>query len=114
MSAPDAGQGVVDLAEEGRQLLAAAREAGRDRGVRAVVRQRGQKVVLLGLPAGGGLPAHDAPGPASLICLEGEVVLSSGGDSWVVPAGSAHVIPRARHDLRAVVDSICVLTVSSD
>ena len=114
MSALDGAQDVVDLIAEGRLLLATARDAGRAQGVRAVVRQVGQKVVLLGLPAGGGLPDHDAPGPASLICLEGEVVLSSGGRSWAVPAGSARAIPQARHDLRADVDSICVLTVSTD
>ena len=105
---------VVDLLAEGERLLARAKESGRGRAVRSVVRQPGQNVIVLGLPAGGGLPDHDAPGPASLICLEGEVVLSSGGRSWTVPAGSARAIPQARHDLRADVDSICVLTVSTD
>ena len=103
---------VVDLLAEGERLLARAKESGRGRTVRSVVRQPGQNMILLGLPAGGGLPDHDAPGPASLLCLSGRVVLGSEGRSWTLPAGSAHAIPPARHDVVAEEDSVCVLTVS--
>ena len=105
---------VVDLLADGARLVEEAREGGRAQAVRLVVRQPGQKALLVGLPAGGGLPDHDAPGPASLVCLSGEVVLSSGGRSWTLPAGSGRVIPQARHDVRAEVDSVCLLTVSID
>lgn len=104
--------GVVDLQVEGGRLLEQARASGRGRAVRAVVRQPGQQVVLLALPAGGGLPDHDAPGPATLVCLAGEVVLASGAQEWRLTAGSAHVIPQARHEVRAEVDSLCLLTIS--
>lgn len=103
---------VVDVVAEGRRLLAKARDSGRGRAVRAVVRQPGQNLIVLGLPAGGGLPDHDAPGPASLLCLSGEVVLSTAGGSWTLPAGTAHAIPQQTHEVRADVDSVCVLTVS--
>jgi quercetin dioxygenase-like cupin family protein len=103
---------VVDLAAEGERLLGKARTSGTGRAVRAVVRQPGQNMVLLGLPAGGGLPEHDAPGPASLLCLSGEVTLSTAEASWTLPAGTAHAIPPVRHDVHARVDSVCVLTVS--
>ena len=103
---------VVDLLAEGERLLARAKESERGRTVRSVVRQPGQNMILLGLPAGGGLPDHDAPGPASLLCLSGRVVLGSEGRSWTLPAGSAHAIPPARHDVVAEEDSVCVLTVS--
>lgn len=102
----------VDLLAEGEALLEQARAEGLGRANRAVVRQPGQQLVLLGLPAGGGLPEHDAPGPASLVCLSGRVVLSAGGTSWDLPAGTAHVIPPARHAVRAEVDSVCLLAVS--
>ncbi|MEO6020164.1 MAG: hypothetical protein ABIP45_07945 [Knoellia sp.] len=105
---------VVDVLAEGRQLLDEARAKGRGQGIKVVVRQPGQKVILLGLPSGGGLPEHEAPGAASLVCLSGEVVLSSGGESWSLQAGTAHVIPQAVHELQATVDSICLLTVCAD
>lgn len=108
----DGADDVVDLLAEGARLLEKARSSGRGRAVRAVVRQPGQQVVLLALPAGGGLPDHDAPGPASLVCLSGEVVLASGEESWRLPAGSAHVIPQAVHEVRAEVDSLCLLTIT--
>ena len=103
---------VVDVLAEGERLLDKARAGGRGRAVRAVVRQPGQNLIVLGLPAGGGLPDHDAPGPASLLCLSGEVVLRTAGASWTLPAGTAHAIPQATHEVTADVDSVCVLTVS--
>lgn len=103
---------VVDLRAEGEALVQEARSTGRGRAVRAVVRQPGQNLVLLGLPVGGGLPEHDAPGPASLLCLSGRVVLSSDGTSHTLPAGTACVIPSERHTVTAVVDSVCLLTLS--
>jgi len=104
---------VVDLVVEGQRLLEAARAQGQGRAVRSVVRQPGQNVILLGLPAGGGLPDHEAPGPASLLCLSGDVVLSSGSSSWRLTSAQAHTIPQAVHDLRAESDSVCVLVVST-
>lgn len=102
----------VDLLTTGAELIEAARAEGRDQAVRAVVSQPGQRLILLGLPAGGGLPDHDAPGPAALQCLTGEVVLTAGGRSWRLPAGSAVQIPQETHSVAAAVDSVCVLAVS--
>lgn len=105
--------GVVDLAAEGERLLAQARERGRGRAVRAVVRQPGQQAILLALPAGGGLPAHDAPGPASLHCLTGAVRLGAGERSWELTPGSIVVIPQVTHDVVAHEDSTCLLVVTT-
>ncbi|KUG58287.1 hypothetical protein AVL62_10155 [Serinicoccus chungangensis] len=103
---------VVDLRAEGEALLDQARSTGSGRAVRAVVRQPGQSLILLGLPAGGGLPEHDAPGPASLLCLSGRVTLASEGASHTLPAGTACVIPSERHEVTAAVDSVCLLALS--
>lgn len=104
--------GVVDLHAVGEQLMDRARESGSGRAVRAVLRQPGQTVILLALPEGGGLPDHDAPGPASLQCLAGEVVLAAGDREWPLSAGSAVLIPQERHEVRALSDSLCLLAVS--
>ena len=40
------------------------------------------------------------------------LMLSTADASWTLPAGTAHAIPPARHDVHARVDSVCVLTVS--
>ncbi|MFX0539884.1 hypothetical protein ACQBAT_14680 [Ornithinimicrobium sp. Y1847] len=103
---------VVDLVAVGDELLARARENGTGRAVRAVVRQPGQQVILLGLPAGGGLPDHDAPGPASLHCLTGRVTLSADDRTWVLMPGQVVRIPDATHAVLAHEDSTCVLVVS--
>lgn len=103
---------VVDLVAEGERLISVARDSGHGQAVRAVIRQPGQNLILLGLPAGGGLPDHEAPGPASLQCLSGRVVLGAADTSWTLPAGSAHVIPQVTHYVTAEVDSVCVLVVS--
>lgn len=108
----DTATDVVDLMALGAQLLDRARAGGTGRAVRAVVRQPGQSLILLALPAGGGLPDHDAPGPASLQCLTGEVVLVAGDREWALPAGRAVLIPQERHEVRALADSLCLLAVS--
>lgn len=104
--------GVVDLAAEGERLLDQARAGGTGRAVRAIVRQPGQQVILLVFPAGGGLPAHDAPGPASLHCLTGAVRLAAGERSWELTPGTIVRIPDATHDVTAHEDSTCLLVVS--
>lgn len=104
---------VVDLAAEGDRLLEKARAGGTGRAVRVVVRQPGQQVLLLALPAGGGLPAHDAPGPASLHCLTGAVRLGAGDQAWELTPGQVVRIPDATHDVLAHEDSTCLLVVST-
>lgn len=103
---------VIDLAAQGEHLLHQARSSGKGRAVRSVARQPGLNVIVLALPAGGALPEHDAPGPATLLCLSGEVELSTARSAWTLTPGTLHAIPPERHDVRAAVDSVCVLTVA--
>lgn len=104
---------VVDLTAAGQELLAKARAGTTGRAVRAVVRQPGQQVILLAFPAGGGLPDHDAPGPASLHCLTGSVTLSAGERSWPLSPGQVVRIPDETHAVTAHEDSTCLLVVST-
>lgn len=104
---------VVDLAAAGEALLSTAHAGSTGRAVRAVVRQPGQQVILLAFPAGGGLPDHDAPGPASLHCLTGRVTLAAGERSWSLAPGEVVRIPDATHHVSAHEDSTCLLVVST-
>lgn len=103
---------VVDLAEAGQELLDKARSSGTGRAVRAVLRQPGQQSILLAFPASGGLPDHDAPGPASLHCLTGRVRLIAGEQTWQFGPGQAVTIPDATHSVVADEESTCLLVVS--
>lgn len=103
--------GVVAATDRGAEVLARARAEGVGVRTELVVDQPHQRVLLLGLPAGGGLPEHDAPPAATLQCLSGEVVLVAAERRWVLPAGSLVPVPQEQHRVDAVVDSICLLAV---
>jgi len=53
---------------------------------------------------------HASHGEATVQVLHGRVVLRSGDDEWEGREGDLLVIPPARHDLRADVDAVIVLT----
>ncbi|OJZ69702.1 LuxR family transcriptional regulator [Mycobacterium paraffinicum] len=66
---------------------------------------------VLALLGGHELSEHDSPGEATLQVLQGHVRLTTGGDAWEGKAGDYVAIPAARHALRAVEDSVVMLTV---
>jgi len=70
------------------------------------------EVVRLVLPAGKGLPEHQAPGEITVHCLEGLVDLSIGPQTHRLAAGDwVHLAARARHALRAHQDSSLLVTI---
>jgi quercetin dioxygenase-like cupin family protein len=66
---------------------------------------------VMALLAGHELAEHDSPGEATLQVLQGHVHLTAGDDSWDGKTGDYVTIPRQRHALRAVEDSVVMLTV---
>lgn len=102
---------VVDVSVLGVELVAQAVEQGRGLAVQRVVDQPHQRQLLLGMPAGGGLPEHDAPKAATLHCLSGAVTLVAGERRWELTAGTIVPVPQERHHVEAAADSICLLTV---
>lgn len=112
MSPAAEAHGVVRTGELGSELVAQAREEGRGSAVQCVVDQPHQRSMLIGMPAGGGLPEHDAPRAATLHCLSGAVTLLAGEQRWEVESGSLVPVPQERHHVEAGVDSVCLLTVS--
>lgn len=69
---------------------------------------------LIALTAGAALQDHESPGEATLQVLRGEVEFHVADENLTLAEGDLLVIPRARHGLRAVTDSVAVLTVVKD
>src|SRR4051812_42076866 len=65
---------------------------------------------VLALLAGHDLSEHDSPGEATLQVLQGHVRLDAGDDSWDGKSGDYVAIPRVRHALHAIDDSVVMLT----
>ncbi|BEL06821.1 cupin domain-containing protein [Actinoplanes sichuanensis] len=96
------------------QHLAIARQASNGRsaqtvhgGHAGVLRQ-----TLIALAGGRQLDEHESPGEATLQVLHGHVRLIAGADEQAATTGELLAIPDARHSLKAVHDSVVLLTVA--
>ena len=68
---------------------------------------------LIALVEGQALAEHESPPEATLQVLQGRVRVTAGDDVWEGAAGELLVIPPARHDLRALEDSVVLLSVGT-
>ena len=66
---------------------------------------------VLALLAGHELSEHDSQGEATLQVLQGHVRVTTGDDAWEGKTGDYVAIPRERHALHAVEDSVIMLTI---
>ncbi|NUR94876.1 MAG: cupin domain-containing protein [Kribbellaceae bacterium] len=67
---------------------------------------------LIALDTGQTLGEHQSPGDASLMCLQGEVVLRSGDTEVELRAGELMAVPPQRHDVHARAASVLLLSVA--
>jgi len=102
----------VDLQRQGTELLELASSASSGRRTSTIhsAPDVGLSQILLALVAGQRLSDHENPGDATLQVLSGRVLLSAGSDEWTVAAGRHLTIPRRRHALLALDDSVVLLT----
>ncbi len=111
---PAQPEGAFDLLDAARGLLDQAAGLAAGRAARTLTPGAGTplKQTLLALSEGQGLDEHQAPGPATLQVLVGEVVLRTGDTA--LPLGPHHwtIVPLAPHELRATTDAVVLLTVS--
>jgi quercetin dioxygenase-like cupin family protein len=100
-------------------LDAVAREqleaAGRTAAARAATTVVGghehvMRQTVVGLKAGAELAEHENPGEATLQVLLGRVELAADGEVWQARSGDLIEIPPSRHSVRAIEDSVVLLT----
>lgn len=113
---PGAPDAPASLAEIGRELLELARTLDAGRSARTLTPGPGAalKQTLLALVEGTRLEEHEAPGPASVFALSGEVRLGTSDGGVVLADGQWALIPDEPHDLAATTDAVVLLTVAPE
>lgn len=104
----------VRLSDHAAELLDEARESPARRAARTLIGGNAQRVTMIALAGSSELSEHLSPAAASLQVLTGDAVLTAGEKQWPLAAGTLIAIPHQRHALRAVSDTVVLLTVSVD
>ncbi|UQN08113.1 cupin domain-containing protein [Deinococcus sp. QL22] len=102
-----------DLAGQLARLRSEAslRDHGRDS--LTLVRDPGFTLLLVALQAGSGLPDHTAPGPISVLVLDGRVAFTSQGERLELAPHELVTLPaRIPHEVMALEDSAILITIA--
>ncbi len=67
---------------------------------------------LVALAEGRKMGEHKSPGDASLLCLQGQVVVHAGNATAELGPGDLLALPPQRHDVEALTPAVLLLTVS--
>lgn len=105
----------VNISDVTKALLEEAHDASSGRAARTLqsAAHAPLKQTLMALRASESLADHTAPGPATLLVLQGAVTLRSGQDELPLSAGDWTPIPTTTHSLRAQNDAVVLLTVAA-
>ncbi len=103
----------ISLTALARQHMESARSASSGRSAHTVYggHEHSLRQTMLALTEGSALDDHESPGEATLQVIQGRVRLTAAEHSWEGSAGDHIVIPRVRHGLQALQDSVVLLTV---
>jgi quercetin dioxygenase-like cupin family protein len=103
----------ISLTGVASEKLAEARRARSGRAAHTLYGGHAHELrqTVMALLAGRDLAEHDSPGESTLQVLQGHVRLTAGADAWDGKAGDYVVIPRRRHALEALEDSVVIITV---
>ncbi|SDH55719.1 Cupin domain protein [Lentzea fradiae] len=93
-------------------LLDQARTTSAKRTARTLVTGSSLRATLIALAEGSELAEHDAPAAATLQVVTGRVQLYTSEHEQTVENGQLAVIPPLRHGLKALADSVVLLTVA--
>lgn len=106
----------VSLSQLANEQLDLARSAHSGRSAQTVHGGHDHQLrqTLIALIAGRDLSEHHSPGETTLQVLTGRVRLTTADAEWNGASGDLLVVPRERHGLHAVDDSVILLTVLAD
>ncbi|MFE6688165.1 cupin [Streptomyces sp. NPDC057743] len=106
---------MVNLDTLVRDQLDDARASAHGRSAHLFVHDGPLRQTVIALLAGVALDEHNTPPAASLQVLRGRVRLTGpGGGERELTAGHIEPVPHARHGLRAIEDSVALLTVVTE
>lgn len=98
-----------NVTESADRILAHAAETPHGRHAEIVVREGPLRQSLLALTAGTELEEHNSPPAASLYLLRGAVQVTGEGTTDIA-AGELHTLTHHRHAVKALEDSVFLLT----
>ncbi|WP_190134938.1 cupin [Streptomyces longispororuber] len=102
---------VHDLSVLAEEHLNQARGDAHGRSAQLVVHDGALRQSVIALVSGTELDEHNTPPAASLCVLRGEVRLTTEqGNEWVLREGQFGEVPKERHGLVALADSVVLLT----
>src|SRR5215218_4029116 len=101
----------ISLTALARNQLEVARAASSGRSAQTVYGGH-EHALRQTLMAGSTMDDHESPGEATLEVLQGRVRVTNSTAGWDGTPGDLIVLPRERHGLRALEDSVVLLTVS--
>ena len=104
----------ISLTALAREHLETARAATSGRSAHTVYggHEHTLRQTLIAMVGGRRLEEHESPGEATVHVLQGRLRLIAGEASWEGSPGDHIILPRQRHGLSAVEDSVVLLTVS--
>src|SRR3954462_3328761 len=104
----------ISLTALAREHLETARASGSGRSAHTVYggHEHSLRQTLMALTAGSTMDDHESPGEATLEGLQGRVRVTTSPSGWAGPPGALIVLPRPRHGLHAIEDSVVLLTVA--
>src|SRR4051812_15359443 len=104
----------ISLTALARQHLETARAASSGRSSHTIYggHEHSLRQTLMAMTAGSTLDDHENPGESTLQGLQGRVRVTNSSAGWDGAAGGHIILPRGRHGLHAVEDSVVLLTVA--
>jgi quercetin dioxygenase-like cupin family protein len=104
----------ISLTALARQHLETARAASSGRSAHTVYggHEHSLRQTLMAMTAGSTMDDHESPGEATLQVMHGRVRVTNSTSGWDGSPGDHIILPRERHGLHAIEDSVVLLTVS--